>query len=260
MDRTTTRIVSLGLGTLALIGGTSGARAQTGFAGVITFVARQDAGDAPSTIVQTTSGKKLRMDLYKTSPSIPDGAVIFDGDAHTTTILIPDQKKYFRSSPPAGTTDSGGHAAAAPAVPSAADSMVPTDITFSSSGRSEIVAGVSCAIYRVSSRRGHVVEHRDACIAPGVGFAPFDALTSDGLMGNAAATSAASQFGALLKGGKGIMKLTRIDSPTVRVVELVVTKIDRSSPPESAFQPPPGYTALAMPSFGTLAPSGPPAH
>jgi hypothetical protein len=253
MHRTTTRIARLWLGTVALVGGASRAHAQTGFTGAITFVARQDAGDAPSTIVQTTSGKRLRMDLYKTSPSSPDGAVIFDGDAHTTTILIPDQKKYFRSAPPAR-ADSG------PRVPSAADSMVPTDITFAPTGHSEQVAGVTCADYRITSHRGKTVEHREACVAPGVGFAPFDALTSDGLLSDAAATSAAAQFGALLKGGKGILKLTRIDSPTVRVVELLVTKIDRTAPADAAFQPPPDFTEMAMPTFGGPASTTPPQH
>jgi len=250
----TTRLLSSVLALAAAVIGTRPARAQTGFTGAITFVARQDAGDAPSTIVQTTSGKRLRMDLYKTSPSIPDGAVIFDGEAHTTTILIPDQKKYFRSAPPATRTDSG------PRAPSAADSMVPTDITFAPTGRSEQVAGVTCADYRITSHRGTTVERREACVAPGVGFAPFDALTSDGLLSDAAATSAAAQFGALLKGGKGILKLTRIESPTVRVVELLVTKIDRTAPADAAFQPPPDFTEMAMPSFGGPASTTPPQH
>lgn len=63
--------------------------AQTGFDGVITFM-QQGSSGKPTTVVQTSKGRKLRLDGF----GADSGAMIIDGDAKTMMMIQPKERQY----------------------------------------------------------------------------------------------------------------------------------------------------------------------
>ena len=125
-------------------------------------------------------------------------------------------------------------------------------------GRTETVAGVSCQVYHVTGGASAASQDSEVCIADGVGFLSgvSGMLASMGSMSGGANAQAMSELGDALKGGKGVLKVTQIKGGQSTVM-LVATKIDRTPPPASAFEPPPGATQIQVPAMpGGAMPGG----
>jgi hypothetical protein len=192
--------------------------------------------------------------------------MIFDGDAHTLTVLMPRQQHYMRFTEAQMKALMASGLAMAQQMTAGADtqptrSAKPDSII--STGRTETVLGVSCEVYRDmpgipdAARVSTAGKPRETevCVANGIGFAVTQAVSrmvGTDLGGTSLGANAAklAQWAELLKGGRGIPKATSIRDGQP-VVHLVATDIDRSPPNNSVFEPPPGYTQ-----FGSLMESG----
>jgi hypothetical protein len=254
--------VVIGSSLAVAAGGARSAGAQSD--GTITFVTHGENSNQTHVMVQYARGKKLRIDSGDSAQSAK-GSFIIDGVTGTMTILMPSQKRYMQF-----TTQDAAQLGAA--FKPLADSMkkhfgttTPTTPTPDQShmsvtqGGTETVAGVSCTVYHVTGvdNNGKPGE-AEICAAPGVGFFLMTAAFS----GGGALGVFASRMGAdpqtqaryamlktILSDGKGIIKLTKIENGK-KTVEFEATKIDRSTPPESMFDIPAGFTKFQMPSFG----------
>jgi uncharacterized protein DUF4412 len=216
--------------------------AQTGFDGVITFV-QQGASGKPTTVVQTSKGKKLRLEGF----GADSGAMIIDGDAKVMMMIQPKQRQYMVM------TEEDAKQMAAMMGPMqermkqhmAADSG---KLSFSNTGRTETVAGVRCEVWHgtYSGKDKDEEQEGDACVAKGVGFA-LAQLTFDNPMMQRGQSGWArmQQYRPLVEGGKGILKVVRIKEGRPRT-ELEATKIDRTVPSDDAFKPPAGYKEIRM--------------
>jgi hypothetical protein len=249
-------VLTFAAGAGALLGVSERAVAQTGFNGTITFAMHTENGKN-MTMIQTTSGNKVRMQMVDSAKGPNQAAgVILDGDAQTMTIMMPEQQKYMTV-----TQDQMKQSAAMMAGRTSANpsSTTATPWTVTNTGRSETVAGVSCQVYHVSgiSQAGKPGEG-DVCVAQGVGFAMMDPSYRNMMtMGRVNTAPEFAQVSDLLKGGKGILKVTEIKDGKSTIM-LVATNIDRSSPSSSAFAPPTGYTQFQMPQMpaGMKMPAG----
>ena len=119
------------------------------------------------------------------------GEVVMDGDAHTEMMIMPQQKQYMLI--PQSMMD---------AMKDRADSGV--KFTFSKTGRTETVAGVSCQVVHVSGTKAGKPQEGDMCVAKGVGFDPA-AWSSMG--GRSGAGGEMAQVRAAVGPGNGIMKI-----------------------------------------------------
>lgn len=254
--------------------------AQTQFDGVITFHTHSYSGN-DATLIQSTSGNKLRLEtIYATLGPGTSAVLIADGDAHTLTMLMPGQRHYVRFTEDQMKTLMANGQAMAQQMAETHDDVKPRWSkrgTITISGRTDTVLGVSCDVYRDvrdpdsagASRPGEPTE-LEVCVANGVGFVAtqaFSRMIAPDVGGASPAGNASSlaQWAELLKGGRGILKVTSIDGGQ-SVVRLIATNIDRSPPNGSVFEVPPGYTQFG-PQMGsgtekqaTVAPWSPRPH
>jgi uncharacterized protein DUF4412 len=214
------------------------AAAQTGFNGVITFTNYSNSGKA-STFVQTTKGRKVRLDGMGGGGE--QGSMIVDGDAKVMMMVEPAKKQYMTM------TDEDMKQAQAMMGPmmkkAKGDSA---KYSFSNTGRTETVAGVPCEVWRGVHTDQGKKEEGEACVASGVGFALAE-LTFANPMAHrgGAGYEQYEQYRQLVSGNKGILKVTKIEDGKP-VPEMVATKIDRKPVSDDAFKPPAGYTEVKM--------------
>src|SRR5579863_8784364 len=164
------------------------------------------------------------------------GAMVMDGAAHTRMMVMDQQQKYIVvPESMAGAMDGMGKGADAANAPK---------FTFTKTGRTETVAGVSCqVIHGTGTSNGKAVEG-DMCVAKGAGINPATWAHLGGRMG-----AGNSPWGAVsdeLGPGNGILKLTA-SSAGQPGFSFEATKIDRSPVSDDAFSPPAGYTQVQMP-------------
>jgi hypothetical protein len=233
-------IVAAASGAVLAAGSARSATAQTGFEGVITY-RTHESGEKGGLMTIATKGNKVRMESGD-SAAASQGAWIFDGDAHTSTIIMPSRKMYMRSSTDQPMADMPGMA-------KKPDDTPPPKIDITKTGRTETVAGVSCDVYHGTTVTEGKTEEGEMCVAKGVGFAMPDMM--GGGMGRRNPVEA-QRYAALrqvLGNDRGILKITKIvdGKPTV-VME--ATKVERKSLPNAVFEPPPDYTQFQMPQMG----------
>jgi uncharacterized protein DUF4412 len=226
-------------GALLVAGGARSATAQTGFEGVITY-RTHEGGDKEHLMTMATKGNKLRIESGDSSTA-GMGAMIWDGDAHTSTIIMPQRKMYMRSSTDQTMADIPGMAKKPDDTPAPKFDITKT-------GRTETVAGVNCDVYHGTSVTDGKTEEGELCVAKGVGF--FMPGMMNG-MGRRNPTEA-QRYAALRQAfgeNSGILKATKmVDGKPV--VQLEATKIERKSLPDAVFEPPPDYTQFQMPQMG----------
>jgi hypothetical protein len=242
----TATIVALGTAVL----GARGAAAQgTTFDGTLTYVMHSETGKT-ATLVTATKGQKIRVDVADPANPTRQAAFLIDAGAHTRTILLPSQKKYITipesmagAMAGMGGGMGGGGAAAV---------GTPPKFTFTKTGRTETVAGVSCEVIHGTgtANDGKTVEG-DVCVAKGVGFNPgaWAQLGGGQAPGHANMDAIRDAIGP----GNGVLKMTSTKDGK-QEFELEVTKIDRASPSDDIFTPPADYTTMSMggmPAAGT---------
>ncbi len=238
------------LGTAVL--GARGAAAQGNtFDGTLTYVMHSESGKTAS-LVTATKGQKIRVDVADPANPTQQAAFVIDAGTHTRTILLPSQKKYITipesmvgaMGKMGGGMGMGGNGAA--------DAGTPPKYTFTKTGRTETVAGVSCEVIHGTgtANDGKTVEG-DVCVAKGVGFNPgaWAQLGGGQAPGHANMDAIRDAIGP----GNGVLKMTSTKDGK-QEFDLEVTKIDRSSPSDATFTPPADYTAISMggmPAAGT---------
>jgi hypothetical protein len=234
----------IALGAIFASAGARPAAAQGGFEGVITYEVHQNKG--PATIVATTKGNKLRMDMQASQPG-GGGGIIINADAHTKTIIIAQQKKYMVL------PDNMGNPMGGVAQP---DKGATPAYTITKTGRTETVAGVSCDVIHGTTVRDGKTEEGEICVAKGMGL-------NAQIWGSLASGAGAAQNPQLaairdaVGPGNGILKVTSIKNGQPEVV-IVVTKIERKSVSDDAFSPPSDYTQMQMPQMRGGAGAGAP--
>jgi Domain of unknown function (DUF4412) len=223
-------------GIACLIGTARVASAQTGFEGVITFITRGDNGRA-DTAIQTTKGNKFRYEAGVGGK----GAMIYNGDDHTRTILMAEQKKYMRMTPEDAKAQMSRMSARLDTAPPVKMEITPT-------GKTETVAGVSCQDFHTSGNVAGRPQEADVCVAKGVGFAMFSMMGEEGMMmaQHRSTADAYKAMRSLLSDNRGILKVTEIKDGKP-VVSLEAIKIDQKPVSDAAFVAPPDYTAFQMP-------------
>ena len=220
------------------------AAAQTGFNGVITFNSNWHEGK-PSTFVQTTSGHKVRFD----GMGDKQGAMIIDGDAKVMTMIEPEQKKYFT------VTEEDMKQSEAMMAPmmgkmkgtNQGQQTNPGKFSFSNTGRTETVAGVSCEVWHgVYTNEEGKQEEGDACVAKGVGLALAEMTYANPMAQRGhAGYEQFEQYRQLVGGNKGILKVTKVENGKT-VTQLEATKIEPKPVSDDAFRAPAGYTEVKM--------------
>jgi hypothetical protein len=223
----TASIIVLGLS----VAGVQSAAAQTGFEGTLTYQIHSANGKT-MTLVTMNKGNKMRMEMSDPDNPMHSGAFVVDGDAHTRMMVLNSQKKYivFPESM-ANMMNKGANGANTP------------QWTFTKTGRTETVAGVSCEVMHGSGTNKGQPEEADACIAKGVGFNPgtFASMSAQGGAADPSIAGIRDAIGA----GNGVVKVTTTkDGKPDMTME--VTKIDRSPVSSDEFNPPAGYTPLQM--------------
>jgi len=206
--------------------GPSSLSAQS-FEGVITFSTLTESGKT-ATMVQSTSGKKLRLDVSEAGSPSPGASVIYDLDTDKHTTLLPARKLYVVSTPNDRTvsSDSAGNS---------------TDIQKTS--RTEMVAGVSCDVYHWTRKTSSAPEEGDVCLAKGIGFEALNVLVNEygGRSASAVGGPEITKLKQLLKGDLQVLKITTVKNGKT-TVNLVATKIERVPVSSDLFRPPPDYT------------------
>ena len=186
------------------------------------------------------------------------GEFIVDSAAGTTTIVSSEDKSYFvitkemiqgmagMMSGVAGMMRRHG------ADTSAAAAGPKPTITRNGSA---VVAGITCDVYHYDGMNDNKHVTGDVCLAKGVGMGLFSNPMS-GMMGGMGMQQQRQpglsdrlrqmgQLGDLLTQGYGIMKATNNEDGKPKG-SIEVTAIERGTPPDAAFAPPPGYKEKSM--------------
>ena len=223
--------------------GTRPLAAQTGFEGVITFT-NYEHGGKPSTFVQTSKGRKLRLDGFGKD----SGSMIVDNDAKIIMIVDPSKKQYMTM-----TQDDMKQMQAmlGPMMERMKQKRQAEgksgQFKFAPTGKSETVAGARCEVWH-----GEYVdmngekEEGEACVAAGVGFALGELTFNNPMMMNGGpGAEQFEQYRDLVGGNKGILKASKLEKGEAKP-QLEATKIERKSISDDAFKPPADYKEIRM--------------
>lgn len=245
--------VSLGLAWSGLQPGVAAAQA---FQGMIRFTVHDENGRTTD-ITQLSRPGKTSFIAAETGK--PGGGMIVDSTAGTMTVIDNEQKTYMVINLAAMQQMMQGMAGMARGMQGntqrgSDDVAPPPKGTVKATGRSEVVAGVTCEVYAydgTSSSGKH--ETGEVCLAKGVGLMANGTLTGQlpGMMGMRQRESiqqrlqAWGPLGTMLTQGYGILKATNVENGKPNG-SLVVTALQRGAPPDAAFQPPAGYKEKSM--------------
>jgi len=198
-------------------------------------IAVHDKKEGNMTLVQWTTANKFRLDMNqeaKGDDGPGNGTMIVNREAKTVTIVMHEQKMYMTSPlqpPKTQATEKDGD-------------KEDDHGKLTRTGRTEVVAGITCDVYHgVTTTRGKQ-EEGDICFAKGVGFMP-GIMSGAGRMGQGMG-AAYAKIGA--PAGAGIMKVTSYVKGKPHV-DMEVTKVDKRALSASDFQPPAGYTLFKTP-------------
>jgi hypothetical protein len=204
------------------------AASQQPFVGTITYDVTMKGKHIQ--LVATTSGTKLRQEVRVVDTLTPAYAyaVIVDYASGDIITLMPLTKRYaqrnFRNDDPPPGPRGGG--VAPPRL--WRDTLIAT-------GRRETVAGVECEIYATSGG----LEFDEYWLTTALGrIAVLDSVAAHVDVTNGALPPVMRIF----KGAAIALRvrMSSADSP----VEMIATKIDRTKPPPTVFEPPPGYVRI----------------
>ncbi|HZS60352.1 MAG TPA: DUF4412 domain-containing protein [Gemmatimonadaceae bacterium] len=207
-----------------MLGLAPAAGAQNAFEGVVTYKMNSDKGTLMTTMTYTAKGNKVFWQSADANDPSKSAGIILDGDAHTMTMIIPQQQMYI--------VQPFNEKMAVP------DSMRSGSWKLNKIG-SETVAGVSCDDYQVVDPQGKPDEK--ICAAHGLGN-----FTMGGTMDKSARNQWASHLSGMtsaMAGGFFPLKAVRADGST----EMEAVKVEKSSVSDATFAPPAGYKAMSVP-------------
>src|SRR5512146_568642 len=236
--------VTLGLAWNGL--GPSAAAAQA-FQGTIRFTVRDENGRATDITQFSRPGKSSFMAVESGKPG---GGMIVDSTAGTMTIIDNGEKTYTvinlammqqMMQGMAGMARGMQRGNRADADPAPKGTITPT-------GRSEVVAGVTCQVYSYDGTDNGKHDTGEVCLAKGAGLMVGGDVMGQmpGMMGMQRQTmqqrmQAWGPLGTMLSQGYGVLKGTNYEDGKLKGT-LEVTAFQRGAPPDAAFHAPPGFT------------------
>jgi hypothetical protein len=232
----TASIIVLGI---SVAGARSAAAQDAGFDGTLTYQIHGENGKT-MTLVTASKGSKLRVEMADPSNPMRGGAFVIDGDAHTRMMIMTQQKKYIVM-PESMTGAMGGMGMGG--TGNSPDAANAPKFSFTKTGRTETVAGVSCQVIHGTGTNNGKTQEADICIAKGVGFNPGTWASLGGQAGGGNGMAAVRDA---VGPGNGILKMTSTQDGKPEF-DVEVTKIDRTPVGDDAFSPPAGYTQIQMP-------------
>jgi Domain of unknown function (DUF4412) len=219
-------VVMMGCSLAAALAVAAPGGAQT--SGAVTWSIQGVGGaNGPRTMIQYFKGSQMRIDMPQAGMM---GGIIMNASTGDMTMLMPAQRAYMQYN----IAQMGANMA-----PQATGQITVT------AGGSETVAGISCTDYTISGGPGGPTQ---VCAASGVPSMDPKALTTGPMaqfvsrMGMNAQVVAAYQQ---LK-GKGPLKVSKVESGNTSLV-MVATNVSTTTPPDSLFQIPTGWTKFQMP-------------
>jgi len=185
----------------------------------------------------------------------PGGGMIVDSTAGTMTIINGEEKTYTvinlammqqmmsgMEGMARGMTHRGGDTTAQSAARKG---------TITPTGRSEVVAGVTCQVYAYDGTDEGKHQTGEVCLARGAGLMVSGSMNMPGIFGMQQRQSMQQRLqewgplGTMLAQGYGLLKATNYENGTLKGT-LEVTALQRGPAPEAAFQPPAGFTEKSM--------------
>lgn len=228
--------------------------AAQAFQGTIRFTVHDEGGRATEVTQYSRSGKTAFMAV---EPGKAGGGMIVDSTAGTMTIVDGGEKTYTVINLAMMQQMMKGMAGMARGMQGAgANPDTHADAakgTITATGRSEVVAGVTCQVYTYDATNEGKHETGEVCLAKGAGVMVGGDIMGQmpGMMGIRQRQSMQQRLqswgplGTLLKQGYGIMKATNSENGKPNG-SLEVTAFQRGAPPDAAFQPPAGYAEKSM--------------
>lgn len=248
------RAVLAGAITLGLAGAGLRPAAAQAFQGTIRFTVKDEAG-RPTEITELVRPGKTS--FMTTESGRPGGGMIVDSTAGTMTIIDAGEKSYtvinlaFMQQMMKGMAGMARGMQGAGSDPDARANSPKGTIT--PTGRSEVVAGVTCQVYAYDATDNGRHETGDVCLAKGAGVMVGGEIAGQmpGMMGMRQRQSMQQRLvswgplGTMLSQGYGILKATNYENGKLNG-SLEVTAFQRGAPPDAAFQPPAGYSEKSM--------------
>jgi uncharacterized protein DUF4412 len=244
--------------TLGLAWSARTAQAQA-FQGMLSFTVH-DADGKTTEVTEYTKPGKSSLLAHETGKAA--GGLIVDSAAGTMTVVDGEKKTYTVINMAAMQQMMQGFAGMAKGLANmahrgAADSAEhhgPKG-TITPTGRTEVVAGVTCQVYSYEGDNNGHHETGEACLAKGVGLMAGGSFPGMGAMGpmgmqqrqmfQQRMTEQYGSMGELLAQGYGILKGTSFEDGKPKG-SMEVTAIQRGAPPDAMFAPPAGYTEKQM--------------
>jgi hypothetical protein len=213
------------------------AASAQGFEGVITFKSIDDDGTVTE-MKQISKGKKLRIEGIGGS-----GTWIMDPAKGRMLMIDPEQKQVMVM------TEKDVKQMQSMGEETEEKQAKPEDfkVEINPTGQSRTVAGVRCQVWRGYTESEGKREEGEACLAEGVGFAMFDLMANNPMMGggDSEMEKEFAHYRKVVGPNKGILQSAEIKNGKP-VVQLEATKIERSSVSDAQFEPPPGYQVTDM--------------
>ncbi|MGE5745613.1 MAG: hypothetical protein ACM368_16885 [Gemmatimonadota bacterium] len=242
--------VSLGL---AWSGLRPPAAAAQRFQGMIRFTVHDENGRTTEITQYAKPGKSSFM---ATEAGKPGGGLIVDSTAGTLTMVDGEHKTYSVMNLVAMQQMMQGLAGMARGMQGTprgtADAAGGPKGTITATGRSEVVAGVTCQVYAYDGTNNGRHDTGEVCLAKGAGLMAGGDLMGQlpGMMGMQRQSlqqrmQSWGPLGTMLAQGYGILKGTNYEDGKLKGT-LEVTAFQRGAPPDAAFHAPAGFTEKSM--------------
>jgi hypothetical protein len=240
--------------TLGLAWSASTAAAQA-FQGMLSFTVHDDNGKTTEVTQYTKAGKSAFI-AHETGRA--GGGFIVDSAGGTMTMLDGEKKTYTVINLVAMQQMMQGFAGMAKGMMAhrgadSAEHQGPKG-TVTPTGRTEVVAGVTCAVYTYDGTDNGHHQTGEACLAKGVGLMAGGSIPGMNMMGPMGMQQRQSMqqrltewgpIGSLISQGYGILKATSQEDGKQKT-SIEVTAIQRGAPPDAMFAPPAGYSEKPM--------------
>jgi hypothetical protein len=219
---------------------------------MIRFSVHDENGRATEITQLTRTGKTSFM---AAETGKPGGGMIVDSVAGTMTILDAEKKTYTVINMAAMRAMMQGMAGMARGMMRGQSDSARSQArqgTITPTGRSEVVAGITCQVYAYDGTDEGKHMTGEVCLARGAGLMAGGMIGGmPGMMGMQSRQTmqqrlqAWGPLGTLLAQGYGLLKATNYEDGKLHGT-IEVTAFQRGAPPDAAFLPPAGYTEKPM--------------
>lgn len=224
------------------------------FQGMLKFTVKDENGRTTEITQYAKPGKSSFM---AAEVGKPGGGMIVDSAAGTMTVLDNEKKTYTVINMAAMQQMMQGMAGMAKGMQGMLHHGDTTANegpkgTVTPTGRSEVIAGVTCQDYAYDGTNDGKHVTGEVCLAKGVGLMTGGGMGAfPGMMGQQQRQSMQQRLtqwgpvGTMLSQGYGILKATSNEEGKPKS-SMEVTALQRGAPPDAAFAPPAGYTEKPM--------------